>query len=488
MSRLACLLLPDLPLQAALRAEPDLAGAPLAITEGGGPRALIRCASPAARAAGARPGMTATQATAAAGRLVLRGRSEAAERSVADALLDVARAFAARVERTRPDLVLLEVGDLGRLYPSETALAAAMEAAARKAGLAVRLGIAGSKAVARLAAASAPDGGVAIVPPGEERAFLAPLPVALAEPDEELAESLARFGLRTLGDVAALPGDALGRRLGREGVALWRRARGEDDEALRPDPEPASFVEAVDLDWAVDTSEPLAFVLSGVFSRLCARLEVRGLACAGISLSLRLAPRGAEARDLAVAAPTTEGAVLVTLARLSLEERPPPAPVRGVAAAARTAPARPMQLPLFGPVLPPPDRLAATVAKLAARFGADRVGAPAIVDSHRPEAAGLAPFDPLPLLDPAAFVPPRPLALCRIVPPRAVKVRLSDAHPVAVGGERLRRAAGPWRLQGEWWAAPWDRDYYDVETAGGALLRIFRDRATGAWYTDGVYD
>jgi hypothetical protein len=50
-------------------------------------------------------------------------------------------------------------------------------------------------------------------------------------------------------------------------------------------------------------------------------------------------------------------------------------------------------------------------------------------------------------------------------------------------------AAGPWTLEEEWWTEePVGREYWDVELAGGGLYRIFRDRASGEWYADGIYD
>jgi hypothetical protein len=53
----------------------------------------------------------------------------------------------------------------------------------------------------------------------------------------------------------------------------------------------------------------------------------------------------------------------------------------------------------------------------------------------------------------------------------------------------VKVASGPWGLEEEWWAEdPTGRDYWDVELAGRGLYRIYRERATGAWYADGVYD
>jgi hypothetical protein len=54
---------------------------------------------------------------------------------------------------------------------------------------------------------------------------------------------------------------------------------------------------------------------------------------------------------------------------------------------------------------------------------------------------------------------------------------------------RVQVASGPWGLEEDWWGeAPLERDYWDVELSGGGLYRVFRDRGSGDWYVDGVYD
>ena len=54
---------------------------------------------------------------------------------------------------------------------------------------------------------------------------------------------------------------------------------------------------------------------------------------------------------------------------------------------------------------------------------------------------------------------------------------------------RVRIASGPWRLEERWWEEqPVARDYWDVELADGGLYRLYRDRASGDWFVDGIYD
>ena len=53
----------------------------------------------------------------------------------------------------------------------------------------------------------------------------------------------------------------------------------------------------------------------------------------------------------------------------------------------------------------------------------------------------------------------------------------------------IRIAAGPWSLEDGWWNEhPVERDYWDIELSGGRLYRIYRDRSSGDWFADGMYD
>src|SRR3989442_13089972 len=91
MPRIACLLVPDLPIAAACRADPDLARRPLALSAGTGTHAPIVAAAAAARARGVRVGHTVAQALAIAADLVVRPRDETAERSAGRSLRDLGR-------------------------------------------------------------------------------------------------------------------------------------------------------------------------------------------------------------------------------------------------------------------------------------------------------------------------------------------------------------------------------------------------------------
>jgi protein ImuB len=254
--------------------------------------------------------------------------------------------------------------------------------------------------------------------------------------------------------------------------------------------------EAMSLEYALDALEPLLFVLRGLLERAVTRIGLEGVGCARLGVTLGLDDRSRDERQLAVAAPTREVKTLLGCLRVELEARPPRAAVVTVTVTAVPERIRTAQLGLFHPPGPAPERLATTLARLAALCGADRVGAPAIVDSHRPGAVAVAPFA---LGATEGTVPPPAVAGCTLVvralrPPRAVAVFFDRDRPDFVRGDglggRVVAAAGPWRVAGEWWsAAAFARDYYDLELSDGGLYRCYRELgAADRWYVDGVYD
>ena len=148
-------------------------------------------------------------------------------------------------------------------------------------------------------------------------------------------------------------------------------------------------------------------------------------------------------------------------------------------------------------------------------LGPGRVGSPRAVDGHRPERFALADYAPA---SPPAFARPsrtgRGLLAIRVLrPPVELEVLVEDREAIGVGAGlaparcrpvslkntapdatppisgSIRVASGPWSMEEGWWSdAPADRNYWDVELSDGALYRIYRDRKSGAWFADGIYD
>jgi protein ImuB len=503
--RIACVFVPCFALAARLRAEPELAGQAVAVCAGNGTAARVAAASRAAWRFGIRPGMTLAQARSRLPEVIARGRDATAERSAHEALVEAAATISPRVEDAGEDLVFADIDGMERLYPGpdgEAEIGRVAALAAEGLALLVQVGLAGTKLAARIAALK-PDTPT-VIPPGEEAAFLAPLPLSRLELPRRVRATLDRWGVRTVGDLAALPADRMAARLGPEGEAAHRAARGEDPEPLVPHHPPAVLREGLDLEWPVVTVDPLLSAITPSLERIHLRLEFQDLACTLLELELRLEPEGADRRLIRMPAPARDVQALLALIRLAIEARPPDAPVAGFECIVHPDRPRTGQLTLFGAPEIHPDRLAVTLARLAARLGPDRVGSPRVVDGHLPERADQTDFTPPP--PPKSRREPRRgrglLAVRVLRPPVELEV-LTDGEGDAerlqsvatVNGAKpeikglVRVAAGPWNLEEGWWTdRPVARDYWDVELSGGQLLRLYRDRESQTWYADGIYD
>jgi protein ImuB len=467
-----------------------------------GPRQKVLELSAGARRAGVAPGMTSAQAEAVCPGVRLLEASSADVEAAEAALGDVGYAFAARVE-PEPERVFFDVEELGRLYPlGENAIAQAVQAQAARVGLEARVAIASGKGLARVATRAHE---LCVVPAldAPARAFLAGLPIELLTTDAALRTAFRRWGTRTAAQVAELPPDAVALRLGEPGARVCRLARAEPDDSDEPFmprlPEDA-LEEAIELDYPLYELEPLTFVLRGLVDRALARLAARSLACAGLTVRLALDPRGVDVRSVPIAAPTRDAATLLQLLRLDLARRPPDAPVIGARLVALPARARATQLDILRPAGPAPDRLAATIARLAVLVGPENVGAPAAEDTWREEAVRVTPFTlsapPAPPASPEASSD-APLAIRRLRPAQEIEVLMGRGGPTAMRGAdttaRVLVAAGPYRASGEWWHAPeeggcWAREYWDVHASDGAIYRVHQDGRDGRWFLDGYYD
>jgi protein ImuB len=456
--------------------------------------------------------------------------------------------------------IVLDLGGLRRLFGDARTIAEELRRTAADRGLRVRVAVAATRTAARLMVRH--RAGIAIVEPGTEADAVAPLPVALlatlhashlpptpnvrtasndrvrqrhetndANEANELIATLRRWGVRTCGAFAALAADAVAARLGQDGVAWQRLARGEDPRPLVPAVVEERFEQAIDLEWPIEGLEPLSFVLGRLMEPLEAHLERRDRGAAVLHVRLRLVTREVHERSLELPAPIRDARTLRTLALLDLESHPPAAAIDRVTVAVDPTPGRVVQFSLLTRPLPTPEQLSTLMARLTALMGEGRCGAPVAVDSWQPGALAMKPFNPGPGTadsglgargsqrahssrgaddlhttpdsrpqyseSPVPSLESPAMALRRFRCPIPVRVRAEDGTPLRVTTDRrglsggpVTRRAGPWRTSGAWWsdrAATWDRDEWDVTLPDGTY-RLFRERATDHWFIEGVVD
>ena len=246
------------------------------------------------------------------------------------------------------------------------------------------------------------------------------------------------------------------------------------------------------------------------------RLALRGLGCTELRLGLQLENGAHQSRRIGVATPSQDEQVLLRLLRLTVERAPPMAPIESVTLLCEGLPLRREQLDLFLPRGPSPSDLDQTLAELTSICGEDRVGAPEIVDTHRPDAFGLKPFRKRPATgaaetrtsrrgrretrrcdDAPQTTPPRRgprLSMRALRPAVRARVHLVNGRPAhlhcRLGQGEIVKTAGPWRTTGQWWseATHFAVDHYDVELGDGTVLRLAFDWKAKRWQIDGLYD
>ena len=360
---------------------------------------VVLDADPAARALGVRRGMPLGSAHRLAPEATFLDAEPEADRTELEAAFERLTAFSPAVAGTAEPadvafgLLEAQVDGLAALWGPEPVMveriAAALEAPL--AGL-PRAGIAGTRFAATVAALAAQPGALVSVPPGEEAAFLAPLPALLLTPDPDVRARLRRFGLRRIGQVAELAASALVARFGDEGARIGSRSRGLEVEPFRPRRAPERLVLGLSIEPAVAELEAIRFVLRRLAIALGESLATRGLAAerGRLRLVLDLAfARAGTVPELSVETrfpePTADPAAIERLLLARLEREPPPAAVArlelelsGASAAAG------QQLPLFVPQALHGARLAWQLARLALTYGDDRIRRVEVLDPEAP--------------------------------------------------------------------------------------------------------
>lgn len=484
----AVLHLADFALHAVLRTEPDLRGRPAALFSSDRKKSVVLATTPAARIAGVELGMTAPQAVARCPTLLIRASRSAAAADARAALLAVAFTLSPSIEDTAPGVCTIDLRGtvLEKTLPATESAVAELS----RLGLPATAGLARTPLLALYAARATPR----VLRIDCEKHFLAPLPLAVADPPPELADVLFHWGLRTLGDLTALPRDEIIRRFGAAGFALWQRATGGDTRPLRPVLPPQTFSAAMEFEDAVETLEPLLFILRRFLDRLTLELTTAQFVAAELSLTLRLENETTHTRHFRLPEPTADPEILFRALHTHLESLQTAHAI--VALALAVTPARPLvrQQGLFDTGLRDPHGFAETLARVSALVGSDRLGTPQPEDTHRPDTFKLTA--PTPTIAPAAGPPlhaPLNLPLRRFRPPWRVGLTTTDDGKTflwAANGTRgeISFQSPGYERDGDWWQADraWSRTEWDVALAEGGLYRLIREGDD--YFIEGEYD
>ncbi len=489
------------------RAAPD--SRPLVVTGRQGNVERLTAVDAAAANLGLKPGLALAEARARYPDLAVVAEHAAEDRRLLDAIADWCQRYTPLLAVDPPDGLLLDIAGCAHLYGGEEKLLADVLARFERFGFAVRAAIASTIGAAF---ALARFGRAGILAPGEERAALAPLPIAALRLPEQTIASLRRVGLKRIADILDLPRAPLAARFGNDVLRQLARALGDEREPLTPILPVAAYVAEQPFAEPIAREDDVLRVIVRLAGRLKPMLERRGEGARRIELALFrtdgavrriVVSTSRPARDpddvralyverLASLADALDPGFGFDLARISVitAEACPPEQI-GLGERADDADL---------------DRL---IDRLSARLGARRVMRLMANDSHIPElAAASVPAQAGVARENgwAAFrrfrtsveLSPRPLRLLAKPEPIEAIATVPDGPPVRFRWRRALHevvaADGPERIEGAWWSEEGGpaRDYFRVEDKAGLRFWLFRaglyrSTAQPQWFLHGTF-
>ena len=300
-----------------------------------------------------------------------------------------------------------------------------------------------------------------------------------AERAKELSHIIAilqKWGVHTLGDLAALEPDQLGVRLGPTAMRLWEQATGQATRLLRLVRPTEVFVEQIEFDYEIETAEPLLFVLRRFLEQLKLRLGVFYLVAQEMIFRLTFADKSHYEHRFHIPDPTNSIEILFRLLQTHLETFRAEHPIVAVALAINVAQPARQQFHLFETPLRDPSRLHETLTRLTGLLGKERVGTPVLEDSHRPDAFHLEAF--------FWELPAGPNEPAKMIGPALRRLRAGFSPALT---EVVVARQGPYRASGDWGdEKKWERTEWDLQLADGGVCRC-REQRDG-WVVEGIYD
>src|SRR5205809_5886734 len=209
---------------------------------------------------------------------------------------------------------------------------------------------------------------------------------------QEILAILHKWGIHTLGQLAALDKEQLGARLGPEAVRMWERANGQFNRVLKLVRPPESFAETFEFENEIETVEPLLFILRRFLEQLTLRLSGIYLVAKELTLRITFVNQQVYERIFKIPQPTNDIGLLFRMLQTHLENFRSKHPIVAVALIAQPSKPAREQFGFFETTLRNSHQLSETLARLSALLGGDRVGTPVLEETHRPDAFRMQPF------------------------------------------------------------------------------------------------
>src|SRR5262245_24390239 len=357
------------------RDRPELAGRPVIVGADPRGRGVVSAASYEARPFGVHSAMPIGRAARLCPHAVFLPVDMDKYARVSRQIMAVLAEFTPLMEPLSIDEAFLDVTGSRALWGDGATIAQRIKARIRDTvSLTASVGVAANKFVAKVASDWGKPDGLVVVPPGAEARFLAPLPIArLWGVGKVTAAALESIGVRTIGQLAAIPEDALAARFGQSAESLSALALGRDDRPVEPFAPPKSMGAEETFERDHRDVERLRATLRAQAERVARELRAEGYAGRTVTLKLRFADFSTLTRRHTTEA-TQDGLVIFREASALLDRIPLRQAVRLIGlSVSELGRAGEGQLSLLGPDTARRERLGRALDRLAERFGEESV-------------------------------------------------------------------------------------------------------------------
>jgi hypothetical protein len=473
----------------------------------------------------------------------------AAQQKKGDQLLRQLIACSPKVTAQEPGIFLLDASGL-KYFGSEQKLCRDIQQAAGRAGFEMMsVGIADS-AFAAMVASRVKNKQSHIVLSGQDAAFLAPLSIKHLPVDDEMKRSLLELGIKTMGQIKALPESSLAERFGRQGALAYQLAQGVDSRCPQLPVPAREFKCFADAGYATEHLQETQFLLKSMLDRLTKQMRQEGFWAEELLVSFFNDKDKFDERTIELLRPSNQAKFLLEVIKLSLAAKPLQREFTAVELSVSRfseegwhqtkipADAAPANGGSNGLLVAEPPSLVLMLQRFMTRLGENTIVRAVPEDQYIPEKAGdwvpvtakktAAPFLPVNISYAGAHAGVSGLtcglALRRLQPPQSVLVEYKGESSATQKRSRANAAGtlipkaityhGRWhtikeitlpeRLSGLWWEQPVRKSYYIAMieerelarmAAGTAenevnclLVLLVHDHEAKAWYLEGVFD
>ena len=284
---------------------PELRGKPVIVGGAGvpGERGVVAAASYEARPFGVRSAMPLSRARRLCPQAIFVPCDFKAYREASRSVFDILDRYSPIIEPIALDEAYLDcTGQEALMGPPAVVAVRLRDQVKRQCGLDISIGVASAKLVAKVASELRKPRGLVVVAPGDEATFLAPLPLSrLPGCGPATAARLDRVGVRTIGDLAALPDPLLGELFGKYGRALGAHARGIDPSPVMPPGDPKSISREVTFDQDQVNISKVRETALGLLQHVSQSLRAHRLSARTVSLKIRYQPFDTQSRQATLA-------------------------------------------------------------------------------------------------------------------------------------------------------------------------------------------